>query len=184
MKWTELYHKANDASSREPNITDVLNDPVVRAVMHADGVDPDELARILGVPIRDRSKMQQSIVGSRPIKHEGRTLAATVGAVLVGLAVLSQSNSASAMDGGGEGVGFHAGGFSGGGFHAGGFDGASGFRAGGVGARPYDTYPHANRYDYGYSEPQVQPRTIAPTRRVTTPTWPKARAAWQLMLGS
>jgi hypothetical protein len=72
VKWTELYHKVNDASSREPNITDVLNDPVVRAVMHADGVDPDELARILGFPIRDQSSMQQLIVGS--VSEEHRTI--------------------------------------------------------------------------------------------------------------
>jgi hypothetical protein len=69
MKWTELDRTVNDTSSREPNIADVLNDPVVRAVMHADGVDPDELARILGIPIRGRSTMQQSSVGSRSIKH-------------------------------------------------------------------------------------------------------------------
>ena len=69
MKRTQVYCTVNDASSREPNIADVLNDPVVRAVMHADGVDPDELARILRIPIRGRSTMQQSSVGSRPIKH-------------------------------------------------------------------------------------------------------------------
>ena len=39
----------------EPNLSDVLNDPVIRAVMRADGVDPDELARILRVPILSRS---------------------------------------------------------------------------------------------------------------------------------
>ena len=55
MKWTELYRKVNAAASREPNLTDVLNDPVVRAVMRGDGVDPNALGRILGIPIRGRS---------------------------------------------------------------------------------------------------------------------------------
>jgi hypothetical protein len=55
MKWTEVYRNVNDAASREPNLTDVLNDPVVRAVMRADGVDPNALAKILGIPIRGRS---------------------------------------------------------------------------------------------------------------------------------
>jgi hypothetical protein len=69
MKRTEVYRTVDDPSSREPNIADVLNDPVVRAVMHADGVDPDELARILRIPTRGRLTMQQSSVGSRPIRH-------------------------------------------------------------------------------------------------------------------
>ena len=55
MKWTELYHKVNGTASREPNLTDVLNDPVVRAVMRSDGVDPNALAKILGIPICGRS---------------------------------------------------------------------------------------------------------------------------------
>ena len=55
MKWTELYRKVNGAGSREPNLTEVLSDPIIRAVMRGDGVDPNALARILGIPIRDRS---------------------------------------------------------------------------------------------------------------------------------
>ena len=39
------------AVPREPNLSDVLNDPVVIAVMRADGVRPDELARVLGIPV-------------------------------------------------------------------------------------------------------------------------------------
>jgi hypothetical protein len=55
MKWTEVYRNVNEDSSHEPNLTDVLNDPVVRAVMRADGVDPNALAKILGIPICGRS---------------------------------------------------------------------------------------------------------------------------------
>jgi hypothetical protein len=35
--------------------SDVLSDPVVMAVMRADRVNPDELARILRIPVCDRS---------------------------------------------------------------------------------------------------------------------------------
>jgi hypothetical protein len=38
----------------ETSLSDILNDPVIRAVMHADGVNPDELARILHIPVRGR----------------------------------------------------------------------------------------------------------------------------------
>jgi hypothetical protein len=55
MKWTELYRKVNGAGSPKPNLTEVLSDPIVRAVMRGDGVDPNALARILGIPIRGRS---------------------------------------------------------------------------------------------------------------------------------
>ena len=39
------------AVPQEPNLSDVLNDPIVMAVMRADGVSLDELARILGIPV-------------------------------------------------------------------------------------------------------------------------------------
>jgi hypothetical protein len=39
------------AVPRAPNLSDVLNDPIVMAVMRADGVSLDELARILGIPV-------------------------------------------------------------------------------------------------------------------------------------
>lgn len=55
MKMTGYRHETAHAASCEPNLSDVLNDPVVRAVMRADGVNPDELARILRIAIRARS---------------------------------------------------------------------------------------------------------------------------------
>jgi len=50
MKTTGCGRETNEAVPQEPNLGDVLNDPVVRAVMRADGVNPDELARILRIP--------------------------------------------------------------------------------------------------------------------------------------
>jgi len=38
------------AVPQEPNLSDVLNDPVVIAVMRAGDVRLDELARVLGIP--------------------------------------------------------------------------------------------------------------------------------------
>ena len=49
MKKTGCRRETNEAVPQEPNLSDVLNDPIVRAVMRADGVSPDELARILGI---------------------------------------------------------------------------------------------------------------------------------------
>lgn len=129
MKMTGCDRRYAEEAGREPNLTDVLNDPVVRAVMRADGVDPDQLAGILGFVIRGRSTTQLSGVAPRT-KHKGRTLPA-VGAVLLGLMDFGQSNSADATHGG-VGGGFHGGGFAGvGGFHGGGFAGAGGFHGGG-----------------------------------------------------
>ena len=55
MKTTGCRRETNQAVPQEPNLSDVLNDPIVRAVMRADGVNPDELARILRLPVRGRS---------------------------------------------------------------------------------------------------------------------------------
>jgi hypothetical protein len=33
---------------REPTLEEILSDPIVEAVMRADGVDPDELGAMLG----------------------------------------------------------------------------------------------------------------------------------------
>jgi hypothetical protein len=49
MKTTGCPRETSVAVPREPNLSDVLNDPIVVAVMQADGVSPDELARIIGV---------------------------------------------------------------------------------------------------------------------------------------
>ena len=49
MKTTGCPRETSVAVPREPNLSDVLNDPVVIAVMRADGVRPDELARVLGI---------------------------------------------------------------------------------------------------------------------------------------
>jgi hypothetical protein len=51
MKTTGCPRETSEAVPREPNLSDVLNDPVVIAVMRADGVRPDELARVLGIPV-------------------------------------------------------------------------------------------------------------------------------------
>ena len=51
MKTTGCPRETGVAVPREPNLSDVLNDPVVIAVMRADGVRPDELARVLGIPV-------------------------------------------------------------------------------------------------------------------------------------
>jgi hypothetical protein len=37
---------------REPNIAEILSDPVIKAVMEADGVDPD----VLEVQLRDTAR--------------------------------------------------------------------------------------------------------------------------------
>jgi hypothetical protein len=55
MKMTGYHREASAAVPREPSLRDVLNDPVVMAVMRADGVSPDELDRILRIPVRGRS---------------------------------------------------------------------------------------------------------------------------------
>ena len=51
MKKTGYCRETNETVPQEPNLRDVLNDPIVRAVMRADGVSPDELAKILGIPV-------------------------------------------------------------------------------------------------------------------------------------
>jgi hypothetical protein len=53
MKLTSPTMKQHcDAATRwcpdEPSMTDILADPIVRAVMDADGVKPEHLAAILG----------------------------------------------------------------------------------------------------------------------------------------
>jgi hypothetical protein len=55
MKMTGCHRETSAAVSREPRLSDVLSDPVVMAVMRADRVNPDELARILRIPVCDRS---------------------------------------------------------------------------------------------------------------------------------
>ena len=51
MKTTGCPRETSVAVPRKPNLSDVLNDPVVIAVMRADGVRPDELARVFGIPV-------------------------------------------------------------------------------------------------------------------------------------
>ena len=51
MRKTGSRRETNEADPQEPNLSDVLNDPIVMAVMRADGVSLDELARILGIPV-------------------------------------------------------------------------------------------------------------------------------------
>jgi hypothetical protein len=51
MEKTECRRETSAAVPQEPNLSDVLNDPIVVAVMRADGVSRDELARILGIPV-------------------------------------------------------------------------------------------------------------------------------------
>ena len=51
MKTTGCPYETSAAVPQEPNLSDVLNDPIVVAVMRADGVSLDELARILGIPV-------------------------------------------------------------------------------------------------------------------------------------
>jgi hypothetical protein len=50
MKTTGCPRETSAAVPQEPNLSDVLNDPIVVAVMRADGVSRDELARILEIP--------------------------------------------------------------------------------------------------------------------------------------
>ena len=50
MKTTKCPRETSAAVPQEPNLSDVLNDPIVVAVMRADGVSRDELARILEIP--------------------------------------------------------------------------------------------------------------------------------------
>jgi len=50
MKTTGCPRETSVAVPRVPNLSDVLNDPIVVAVMRADGVSRDELARLLGIP--------------------------------------------------------------------------------------------------------------------------------------
>lgn len=73
MNMTERDLKTSAWVQREPNLSDVLNDPVVRAMMLADGVDPNELARILGIPVRTRRfggvPGQAAASGSAPADH-------------------------------------------------------------------------------------------------------------------
>jgi hypothetical protein len=49
MKMTGCPRETSAAVPQEPNLSDVLNDPIVVAVMRADGVSPDELARTIGI---------------------------------------------------------------------------------------------------------------------------------------
>jgi hypothetical protein len=55
MKMTGCHRETSAAVPREPRLSEVLNDPIVMAVMRADGVSPDELARILRIPDCSRS---------------------------------------------------------------------------------------------------------------------------------
>ena|SRR5271163_1366981 len=78
MKMTGCHRETSAAVPREPRLSDVLTDPVVMAVMRADGVSPDELARILGIPVRGRSfrsSAQPTEIGSpgsRPAASNNR----------------------------------------------------------------------------------------------------------------
>ena len=49
MKTTGCPRETSAAVPQEPNLSDVLKDPIVVAVMRADGVSPDELARVLEI---------------------------------------------------------------------------------------------------------------------------------------
>jgi hypothetical protein len=51
MKTTGCPRETSVAVPRKPNLSDVLNDPVVIAVMRADDVRLDELARVLRIPV-------------------------------------------------------------------------------------------------------------------------------------
>lgn len=51
MKTTGCRRETNEAVPQEPNLSDVPNDPVVRAVMRADNVSPNELTRTLGISV-------------------------------------------------------------------------------------------------------------------------------------
>jgi hypothetical protein len=51
---------------REPKLSDILSDTIIRAVMEADGVDPHELEAMLRRVARD----------SRAIRHAGRSMRA------------------------------------------------------------------------------------------------------------
>jgi hypothetical protein len=55
MKMSACRREARAAAPYEPSLGEVLNDPVVRAVMRADGVHPNELAGILGISFRGGS---------------------------------------------------------------------------------------------------------------------------------
>jgi hypothetical protein len=55
MKMTGCHRETSAAVPREPRLSDVLNDPVVMALMRADRVNPDELARILRIPVCGRT---------------------------------------------------------------------------------------------------------------------------------
>jgi hypothetical protein len=54
MKITKCRQQPAESAPCEPNLHDVLSDPVVNAVMRADGVSRDELAGILRLAIRRR----------------------------------------------------------------------------------------------------------------------------------
>jgi hypothetical protein len=41
----------------EPSVAEMLNDPVVRAVMAADGVATDELAALLGIEVHRADRL-------------------------------------------------------------------------------------------------------------------------------
>lgn len=51
----------------EPNIAEMLSDPVVTAVMKADRVNPDELAAALGIRVR-RNLVARRLAAQ---KHQG-----------------------------------------------------------------------------------------------------------------
>ena len=61
MKTTGCPRETSAVVPQEPNLSDVLNDPIVVAVIRADGVSPNELARILGIPV------------CRPLSRSART---------------------------------------------------------------------------------------------------------------
>jgi hypothetical protein len=49
MKTTGCPRETSAAVPQEPNLSDVLNDPIVVAVMRVDGVSPDELTRVIEI---------------------------------------------------------------------------------------------------------------------------------------
>jgi hypothetical protein len=74
MKMIGYHRETSAAVPREPRLSDVLNDPVVMAMMRADGVRPDELARILGIPVCSRSfggSGQPTEIGSPGSRPQG-----------------------------------------------------------------------------------------------------------------
>ena len=54
MKITECHQQPAEPAPCEPSLHEVLSDPIVNAVMHADGVSRAELTGILRLAIRRR----------------------------------------------------------------------------------------------------------------------------------